>query len=93
MPDQRYLANYLLHASAIPYPGAAANVTKEGKVVLWIPDRLKKPAWSVHAFSYHEDRDGVSLAHEMLDAIVEFMDAMMVRFKHWQDNRFTPPDG
>jgi hypothetical protein len=34
LPEQRYLAAYLLHASAIPHPGAGAHVRKDGTIVL-----------------------------------------------------------
>jgi hypothetical protein len=90
LPDQRYLANYLLHASAVPYPFAPASVRRDATIVLKLPDLLEEPAWSMHDFTFEQERDAATMAHEILDAVIEFMDPVLERFAYWQENRFTP---
>ena len=77
----RYLANFAVHASAIPYPGAGARVNASGRVFIPIPDPPKQHIGLFEQFTWFEKRDLASFAEESLSAVERFVDALLGAFE------------
>jgi hypothetical protein len=76
---ERQLANYSLHASAIPYAGAPAEL-RDDVVVVPIPDPLAEPVFIFDQFTYQQGRDMRTFTHDSVVATERLIDALLDAF-------------
>jgi hypothetical protein len=88
----RYLANFAGHASAIPYPGTAAKVSEDDRIVIPIPDPPSNWVELFDQLKYTDGRDLESFAEELLAAVERFMDSLLGAFEDAAQVRRLEPE-
>lgn len=73
----RRLANYVLHSSAIPYPGAGGRVTPAGEVILPVPDPPESAVYLFDQLTWQLGRDLRSFSRELLQVVDAFMTSLI----------------
>ncbi len=90
--DARYLANFVLHA-ALSIPGGGTPiglVTKDGHLILQVPDRLTRPVEIFDEFTFDEGREARTYVAELLRAVEDFVDGLLDAFERARPARFGP---
>jgi hypothetical protein len=77
---ERRLANYVLHAEALPAPLSGAKLTPDHKVKISIPDRPGERIGSRHDLTYEEGRDALSVAREADQAVEALVNGLIEGF-------------
>ena len=79
--DSRFLANYALHAGAVPGGGTPkAEILPDEHPRAQVPDPLADPVLTWETFRFTQDRDMLAYATELTTAIETFVDSMLDAF-------------
>jgi hypothetical protein len=78
---ERKLANYALHASAIPHAQRGVPVDSDWRVHFPIPDPVGEPVYTPTEFTFSLDRELVPFARAVLEAVENFMDDLLSAFE------------
>jgi hypothetical protein len=77
---ERRPANYVLHAEALPAPLSGADLTRDHKIRISIPDRPGDRVGTRHDLTYEEGRDALSVAREADQAVETLIDGLIDGF-------------
>jgi hypothetical protein len=86
LEPERKLANYALHASAIPHAQRGVPVDSDWRVHFPIPDPVGEPVYTPTEFTFSLNRELVPFARGILEAVENFMDDLLSAF---EDERIT----
>ncbi len=90
--DSRFLADYALHAGAVPGGGTpGAEVLPDGRILARVPDPLADPVLTWEAFEFTQDRDMLAYATELMAAIEIFVNSVLDAFAANRPARSGPP--
>ncbi len=79
--DSRFLANYALHAGAVPADGTpGAEILPDELHLAQVPDPLADPVLTWKTVKFTEDRDLLAYATELMTAIETFVDSVLDAF-------------
>jgi hypothetical protein len=79
--DSRFLAEYALHAGAVPGDGTrSAESLPDGHILARVPDPRADPVLTRAAFEFTQDRDMLTYATGLMDAIETFVDSVLDAF-------------
>ena len=79
--DSRFLANYALHAGAVPGGGTPkAEILPDEHHRAQVPDPLADPVLTRETFKFTQDRDMLAYATELTTAIETFVDSVLDAF-------------
>jgi hypothetical protein len=87
----RFVANFSLHHSTIPYAFNSNARVVAGRLELPIPDRVTAPITSNRNLSYTDGRTLSSFADEATAIVVTFMDAVIDAFTDELRDRVRRP--
>lgn len=77
----RRLANYTAHHSALPFPGAAADIDDNWKVSLRVPDPPEPDVYAPETLTFNGSWTAVEYADRLLEAAVELVDGVLEAFR------------
>jgi len=91
LAEVRHMANFALHAGAIPGGGTpSARIMPGGGLVVPVPDQLGGRITTWEEFEFSEGRDMVSFARSIMKAIEAFMDDVLSAFEAARPARAGP---
>ncbi len=89
--DSRFLANYALHAGAVPGGGTPkAEILPDEHHLAQVPDPLADPVLTWETFTFTQDRDMLAYATELTTAIETFVDSVLDAFAASRPARTGP---
>jgi hypothetical protein len=89
--DSRFLANYALHAGAVPGGGSPrADILPDGRLLARIPDLIGDSISTWEEFSFTENRDMLTYAMEVMVGVETFVDAVLDAFAANRPARVGP---
>jgi hypothetical protein len=89
--DSRLLANYALHAGAVPGGGTPrADILPDGRLLARLPDPVTDPILTWEEFTFTEDRDMLTCATELMDNIETFIGKVLDAFAADRPARVGP---
>lgn len=77
---ERRLANFILHAEAVPSPLSGASITRDHEVRISVPDRAHKRIGSRDDLTYEEGRDALSVARTADRAVETLVEGLIAGF-------------
>ena len=77
---ERKLANYVLHAEAVPGPWGGGNLARDNTLSISIPDRAEHRIGTRHALTYTDGRDALAVAREASQAVEALIDGLIDAF-------------
>ena len=79
--DSRFLANYALHAGAVPGDGTrSAEILPDEHILGQVPDPLADPVLTWETLKFTQDRDMLAYATQLMTAIETFVDSVLDAF-------------
>jgi hypothetical protein len=78
--DSRLLANYALHAGAVPGGGSPRADMPDGRLLARVPDPIGDPILTWEAFRFTQDRDMLTYATETLGNVETFVEGVLDGF-------------
>ena len=78
--DSRFLAEYAVHAGAVPGGARGAEILPDGRAVARVPDPLADPLLTREPFEFTQDRDMLTYATELTTAVETFVDSALDAF-------------
>jgi hypothetical protein len=79
--DSRLLANYALHAGAVPGGGSPrADMLPDGRLLARVPDPIGDPILTWEAFRFTQDRDMLTYATEVMGNVETFVEGVLDAF-------------
>jgi len=89
--DSRLLANYCLHAGAVPGGGTPrADVLPDGRLLARLPDLVRGAILTWEEFTFDEDRDMLTHATETMNSVEKFIDKVLDAFAADRPQRVGP---
>ena len=89
--DSRFLANYALHAGAVPGGDTPkAELLPDEHPLAQVPDPLADPVLTWETFQFTQDRDMLAYATELTTAIETFVDSVLDAFAASRPARTGP---
>jgi hypothetical protein len=89
--DYRLLANYALHAGAVPGGGSPrADMLPDGRLLARVPDPIGDAILTWEEFKFAQDRDMLSYATEVMGNIETFVDRVLDAFAAARPARVGP---
>lgn len=80
----RALANYTAHHSALPFPGAAADVAGDGTVSLRVPKPPPPDVYPPELLTYDGRQTAIPYSDGLLSAVAGFIDETIAAFREAQ---------
>jgi hypothetical protein len=91
LAEVRHMANYALHAGAIPGGGTpSARIMPGGGLAIPLPDRLGHRITTWEEFDFSEGRDMLSFARNVMTAVEVFVDDVLSAFEAARPARAGP---
>jgi len=91
LSDSRLLANYALHAGAVPGGGTPrADILPDGRLLARLPDPVTGPILTWEEFTFTEDRDMLTYATELMNNVETFIDKVLDAFAADRPERVGP---
>jgi hypothetical protein len=85
--EARYLSGLNLHMQPIQ-AGSKSGRVRSGQVVLPFPDRATAPVSHRWQLTFNDNRDAVSFADNLMEAVERFMDELLRAFEEHLPDRF-----
>jgi hypothetical protein len=80
--ESRFLANYALHAGAVPGGGTPrAEIVPDGHILARIPDSTSGWILSWDEFEFTQNRDMLTYGRQLMDAIETFVNEILDAFE------------
>ncbi len=80
--EARLMANYALHAGAIPGGGSPrARLASDGRVYVPLPDMVANGITTWEEFDFSEGRDMLTFARKVMSSVTTFVEAVLSAFE------------
>ena len=92
LKDVRLLANYALHAGALPGGGTPhARIRKDGHLTMFVPDPITAPVATWEEFTYKQELDITEYSGRVMTSVSTFIDEVLDAFEEHRPARIQPP--
>lgn len=89
--DVRLLANYALHAGAVPGGGTPhARIREDGHITMLVPDSISAPVATWAEFTYKQELDITECTSRVMTAVATFIDEVLDAFEEHRPARVGP---
>jgi hypothetical protein len=89
--ETRFLANFTLHTALIRNPNSGAQLDRDGKVTLPIPDKQAGRIGNWKLLTWNDHRDGIVFAEELWTSVETFIESLIEAFDRAVPKRLRKP--